>query len=64
MSSQSEPPCEIKDFTRFLEECLGRKIVNYSIRRLTKPGENYGSVMLSVEVKMVAEDEHDKVLIN
>lgn len=61
MSSQSGSLCEIKDFTGFLEKCLGRKIVEYSLKPLTKPGENYGSVMLSVEVKLVDDDENNKV---
>lgn len=52
MPEQQNSLCEIRDFTKFLEECLGRKIFEYSLKNLTKPGDNYGSVMQSVDVKV------------
>lgn len=52
MSIEADPLCEIRNFTEFLEKCLRQKICNYTLRPLTKPGDNYGSTMQSVEVKL------------
>lgn len=43
---------EIKHFTEFLEKCFGRKVIDYSMEPLTKAGDNYGSVLHAVEVKI------------
>lgn len=61
MSDQSQTTCKIRDFTEFLEKCLGRKVLEYTLNPLTKPGDNYGSIMLSVEVKVAEINECNKV---
>lgn len=52
MLNETSSSCEIRNFTEFLEKCLGRKVHDYTLRPLTKPGENYGSTMQSVDVKL------------
>lgn len=63
MSDQCEALCEIKDFTEFLEKCLDRKVLEYTLKPLTKPGDNYGSVMQSVEVKIAGSSDPKEVNI-
>lgn len=46
---------EINKFTEFLETCFGRKVIEYSMKPLTKAGDNYGSVLHAVEVKVFGE---------
>jgi hypothetical protein len=41
---------EIKNIEDLIQLGEGKKIVNYKINRLTAPGENYGSLMLSVDI--------------
>jgi hypothetical protein len=41
---------EIKNIEDLVQLGEGKKIVNYKINRLTAPGENYGSLMLSVDI--------------
>lgn len=48
---------EIRFFVEFLEKCLGRKVLEYSLKPLTKPGDNYGSIMQLVAVKVVKDDQ-------
>lgn len=48
--------CEIGNFVEFLEKSLSLKVLAYTLEPLTKPGENYGSVMQLVEVKVVEND--------
>lgn len=50
MSDENRPLCEIKSFHEFLENCLGKKVSNYKLRPLTKPGDNYGSIMQALDV--------------
>lgn len=44
--------CGIRDFIGFLEKCLRKKVVAYSWKSLTNPGENFGSELQSLEVKV------------
>lgn len=44
--------CEIKNLKDFLEECLGKSILEYALKPLTKPGDNYGSELQAIEVKL------------
>lgn len=53
MSGQVRPLSEIRNFTKFLEKCLERKVLGYTLKPLTKPGDNYGAVLQSVDVKVV-----------
>lgn len=62
MSDQVQPLCEIKNFSEFLEKCLGRKVLDYTLKRLTKPGDNYGSIMQSVDVEVAAKSDREKVI--
>lgn len=55
MSDQIRALCEIKEFNAFLEKCLKRKVLHYTLKPLTKPGDNYGSIMQSVDVKVAKE---------
>lgn len=61
MCDQDAPLCEIKNFTAFLEKCLEQKVLGYKLKRLTKPGDNYGSVMQSVDVKVASKNDRDEV---
>lgn len=61
MSEQSQSTCKIRDFTEFLEKCLGRKVLEYTLEPLTKPGDNYGSMMLSVEVRVAEINDFNQV---
>lgn len=63
MSAQSS--CNIRNFTEFLENCLQRKVLGFTLKPLTKPGDNYGSTMQSVDVEVAGECESasDKVNI-
>lgn len=54
--------CEIKNFGEFLEKCLKQKIQSYSFRSLTKPGDNYGSVMHAVDIKLNENADANEVI--
>lgn len=54
---------EIRDFTKFLEKCLGRKVFEYSSKSLTKPGDHYGSIMQSVNVNVLDNNGCNKVIV-
>lgn len=54
---------EIRDFTKFLEKCLGRKVGEYSLKNLTKPGDHYGSIMQSVSVKVFKRNSFNEVIM-
>lgn len=49
---QEQPSGEIKEFAQFLEKSLQRKVLEYSIKPLTKPGDNFGAILQSVDVKV------------
>ncbi|XP_055295161.1 uncharacterized protein LOC129564935 [Sitodiplosis mosellana] len=52
--------CGIRNFVEFLELCSGCKVIEYSLRPLTNPGDNYGSVFQAVEVKVVAKSDFEE----
>lgn len=52
MSTQSQNVCEINNFMEFLEISLKQKIVEYTLKPLTVAGDNYGSIMQAVDVKV------------
>lgn len=52
MCDQDRPLCELNEFKAFLAKCLNRNILSYKLRPLTKPGDNYGSIMQSVDVEV------------
>lgn len=47
----SEKSYKIKNFTEFLEKTLKRNVLGYNLNPLTKPGDNYGAILQSVEVE-------------
>lgn len=56
--------CEIKNLNEFLEKCLGKKVLEYKLKPLTKPGDNYGSVLQLIELKLGDELNKVKTLIH
>lgn len=57
--SDQVPLCNIKYFMEFLQINLKKNILDYSLKPLTKPGDNYGSIMQSVDVKMEKEANNE-----
>ncbi|XP_017782879.1 PREDICTED: uncharacterized protein LOC108567118 [Nicrophorus vespilloides] len=58
---------EIKDLDVLLKPCLGsKKISSYTTRNLIAAGENYGSIMLAVDVKIRKDnqDENEDETVN
>lgn len=49
--------CEIRNFVNFLKDCLRQTVLEYKLKPLTNPGENYASVLQSVEVKVIKNDQ-------
>lgn len=45
-------PITIKNFSELLALPPPKKLKQYHVARLTAPGENYGSIMLSVDIKI------------
>lgn len=41
---------DIKGLQQFLEKCLKKSVLDYTLSDLTRPGENYGSIMQSLDV--------------
>ncbi|XP_055309442.1 uncharacterized protein LOC129573174 [Sitodiplosis mosellana] len=60
MSDQVRSFCEIKEFGKFLEKCLNQKVLDYTLKSLTKPGDNYGSIMQSVDVEVIGESDTEE----
>lgn len=52
MSTQSKTVCEIKNFMEFLEQNLKQKVLSYTLKPLTAAGDNYGSIIQSLDVKV------------
>lgn len=52
---------EIKNLNEFLKECLGKPILEYSLKPLTEPGDNYGSELQAIEVKMADVSDTNQV---
>lgn len=42
-----------KNFTDFLENCLDIKVVQYTVKPLTKSGDNYNSMVQAIDVKSI-----------
>lgn len=61
MSDQVRPLCEIKEFVKFLETSLSKRVLDYTLKPLTKPGDNYGSIMQSLDVKVAGESDAKEV---
>lgn len=57
----AESSCNIRNFTEFLEICLQQKVLRFTLKPLTKPGDNYGSTMQSVDVEVAGKCDSDKV---
>lgn len=55
---------QIRGFSNFLETCLNRKVLEYTLKPLTKPGDNYGSIMQAVDVKLAGKNESSEVIWN
>lgn len=56
---------QIKQLPEFLETSLNRTILEYNLKSLTKPGDNFGAVLQSVVVKLSSEKNNsDKVSSN
>lgn len=62
MSEKSTSFSGIKNFTEFLEVNLNRIVLDYELKPLTKPGDNYGAILWSVDVK-VAENKDVNVYL-
>lgn len=52
---------EIQYLKEFLEKLLHTKVLEFSLNCLTKPGDNYGSTIQSLEVKITNENGNDPV---
>lgn len=63
MVDQTNALCEIRNFVYFLENCLNRKVIDYSLKSLTKPGDNYGSLLAAVDVNVVSKSDSEEVNI-
>lgn len=51
----------IRNFTEFLEQNLKKKVLEYTLKPLTKPGDNFGAVVQAVDVKVVKNNENNDV---
>lgn len=47
---------EIKNLRKFLEKCLNTTVLDYKLNNLTKSGDNYGSLLQSLEVTVADSD--------
>lgn len=61
MSDQNRPLFEIQQFREFLEKSLNKRVLEYTLKPLTKPGDNYGSIIQSVDVKVTSDDDCNQV---
>lgn len=50
---------DIVDLKQFLEKCLKKTVLDYTLSDLTRPGENYGSILQALEVTLA--DANDDV---
>lgn len=51
---------EIKYLKEFLKISLGTEVTEYQLKCLTKPGDNYGSIIQSLDVKVTGNEEKVK----
>lgn len=63
MPDQNRQLFEVRNLSEFLQNCLRREILNYELEPLTKPGDNYGSVMQSVTVEVAGKSDYSEVNI-
>lgn len=61
MSDRDHSVCAIRRFPEFLEKCLGQTVLDYTLKPLTKPGDNYGSILQAVEVKVAKNTNSNEV---
>lgn len=61
MTEEIRPLSEIRNFTAFLEQHLNKKVLEYTLKPLTKPGDNFGAIVKSVDVKAVDNSDSDEV---
>lgn len=61
MCEQVQPSGKINECRTFLETCLRRKVLSYTLKPLTKPGDNFGSIMQSIDVEVAGENNPDEV---
>lgn len=52
---------ELRNFSDFLEKCLKRPVLQYSIKPLPKFGENFGSALEALEVKLSKNNQSNEV---
>lgn len=52
---------QIVHLREFLENCLGKKVLDFSLQELTKPGDNYGSIMQALTVRVSHNDDDEDV---
>lgn len=52
--------CDIIHLREFLENCLCKKILDYSLRPLTNPGDNYGSIIQALKVTVISNNNCDR----
>lgn len=63
MSNSKQTICEITKLREFLEKCLKLEVLDYKLKCLTKPGDNYGSTMQSLDVVVADGNASEKVQI-
>lgn len=63
MSDSEQTICEIAELRELLEKCLKLKVLDYKLKCLTKPGDNYGSTVQSLDVEVADGNTNEKVQI-
>lgn len=61
MSNKSRSSLAVRKFHGFLETCLQRPVLAYHSEPLTKPGDNYGSIVQSVIVEVAGKNDINEV---
>lgn len=57
-----QPVKERRQFDEFLNNCFSnRTILNYTVKSFTKLGDNWGSVLQAVEVKLATKNDSNAV---
>lgn len=51
LKKMDQPLKELKNVHEFLEKQFAREILNFTLNPLTKPGDNYNSMLQALEVK-------------
>lgn len=63
-SEFAQPFNEIKNIREFLEKSLKRKVLKYTTRPLTKPGDNYNSLLHAIKVDLLNKSNKVGLLID